>query len=141
MPQIDQPTLLQAVADSMQLKSVTLLGPQWGNICTMAVDDGYKDIATIMIGKGYSETDVLAWDRLTSFHRLQSLYYAFVHGAGLHNFDDRWVNKLDQRDALRSPDMAITSSGGIVQGTGNPGFVQAGVLDTTNDRWTRDTPV
>ena len=94
---------------------------------------------TILVGKGYTKEQIDNWPRLTSQHRLQGLYWAFVHGAGLHSFDDRWVNKLDQREALKDPAMMIDDTGGGLQGLGDPGFIKVGRLNSTEDTWNRDT--
>lgn len=139
MPALTSGQLKQAVADSQQVP-VTTLSARWDRICDMAVDDAFQDIVTHFIGRGYNLDQINGWDRLTSLHRLQGLYWAFVHGAGLHNFSDQWVNKLDQRSGMA--DMAITQSGGILAGGGNTdAFIEFGRFDSTQDAWTRDTPI
>jgi hypothetical protein len=103
----------------------------------MAVDDAARDIFNLLAQSGYTTDQINAWARLTSIHRLQSLYWAFVHGVGMHAFDDRWVNKLDQRAAL--PSMNVEDTSGVVQAADSPDDIIVRRFSTTNDAWTRDT--
>jgi hypothetical protein len=139
MPLLSAADLKQAVADSMQLPTVTALSPRWDRICQMAVDDAAKDIFNLLAGQGHTADQINAWGRLTSVHRLQGLYWAFVHGVGMHNFDDRWVNKLDQRTALAT--MNVEGESGIIQAADSPTDIIYRRFDSTNDTWTRDTPI
>lgn len=135
MPWLTGSQVKQAVADALQQTSVANLPARWDRICEDAAADAMGDILGHFGGMGYTETQITDWTRLTSLHKLQSLYWAFVHGAGLHAYDDRWVNKYDQRPFK---DMVITGAAGVTQGQGDPGFVEVGRLSTTDDLYTRD---
>jgi len=126
--------LKQAVADAMK-QPVTSLAPAWDRIKVDANQEAYKDIVGILLNRGFTQAQIDAWDRGAAMQRLQGLYWAFVHGAGLHNFDDRWVNKYDQRANLES---VAVSSGGDVSGA-DAGVAVSGLMNTDDDRYTIDT--
>lgn len=127
--------LKQAVADTLS-KSLTDLPEKWDRIVTRANKDAYNDIISILLGRGYSQSQIDAWDRGESIQTLQGLYWAFVHGAGLHNYDDRWVNKFDQRAYLKDPALLI-DDGGVPSSAGE-GVAMSGLLDTEDDRFKID---
>lgn len=137
MPFLTADELRQSIADSLQTP-IANLPARWGRHATRSVEDGKRDIIEIMTAKGYTLSQILDWPRLTSIHESQSKYWAFVHGGLPQNFDDRWVNKLDMRKEMRE-NLVITADGGVVVGTGEPGFVVSGRLDSEDDEWSRNT--
>jgi ABC-type glucose/galactose transport system permease subunit len=141
MPVLSAVDLKQAVADSMQLPSVTQLPVRWDRLCQMAVDQAFRDIMGAFVAKGYTRDQIVNSDDMTPLHRLQSLYWVFVHGAGLHSFDDRWVNKLDQRANMNDPNTILDADAGVEQGSGDPSGIKFGRFKTDTDTWTRDTPI
>jgi hypothetical protein len=129
----------QNIADSIGLSSLTELHPRWTRICQEAVDEALRDITGALAERGWSETQILAWTRLHPVHLMQSTYWAAVMGGGFHNFDDRWVNKLDQRETLKT--MPLTDDGGIVAPGGPSATAIAGLLNTDGDRYSMTTPI
>jgi hypothetical protein len=129
----------QSIADAIGLSSLTELHPRWTRLCQEALDEGLRDIIGLLAERGWSTTQVLAWDRLHAVHLMQATYWAAVLGGGFHNFDDRWVNKLDQRETLKT--MPLTDDGGIIAPGGASATAIAGLLNTDGDRYTRDTPI
>lgn len=98
--------LKKAIADGFH-KAVTELSDAWDGIVPDANEEAYKDICGILMGRGFLLSQVVAWDRGKAIQRLQGMYWAYIHGGALHNYDQSWIDRLDQRKNLESMPVAI----------------------------------
>lgn len=98
-PWIDAVILKQALADRLK-KSVASLQGYWDNIVTDALSAGYSDLVVRLLAKGFTVNQLDAWDDRVRFNKDQSLFWCFVNGAGLGDYSDLSVNKLDHRAEL-----------------------------------------
>jgi hypothetical protein len=94
--------------------SVGTLVPRWDSIIGDAISDGYRDLRTRLISRGYTEGQLDAWDDRISYNRDQALFWCFVKGAGLGGYSDQDYSKLDHRKELENPELGISIGGTIV---------------------------
>ena len=139
MPLAVAADIKQSLADSMQMASITELGTRWDRIIADALRQGERDIIGGFVLSGYSRDQILASNDLFSFHLMQSLYWTFVRGVGMHNADDRWISKLDHRKMFADNNAILDEVAGVVDAGGTSSFLEAGQMSTKGDRWTRDT--
>lgn len=92
--------------------NVATVSDRWTPILTQANTQARMDITTIMIARGYTPSQIVAWEFTNSFHVRQSLYWALVFGAALHPYEDRFIEKLDIREMLES--VTVTDGDTIV---------------------------
>src|SRR5947209_1868334 len=69
--------------------------PYWTNIAADSQKAAYYEIQARLLPRGYSLADVTSWDRGAEFERDIALYWCLIKGAGLHDFEDKAVAKLD----------------------------------------------
>src|SRR5262245_1406238 len=58
------------------------------------------DLNRILALKGYSAGQIALWDQQLSWGRDLALWWCVVKGAGLGDYDDRFVKALDRRKEL-----------------------------------------
>lgn len=140
MPLATDAQVKQALADSMQLASVTELGSRFDRIVTMASGMAARDIYSAFVRKGYTRDQIDGSDNLFAWHQIQSLYWCLVRSAGMHNVNDVLISKMDQRKVFTDPETSLDESNGITTAQSEPGFIGGGsMVNTQTDRWTRDT--
>jgi len=110
----------------------------WTEIATDALDMAYAEIRSILVNRGYTTTQVDAWDDLDAFWKRQAVYLAMAAGAGLHNYDDRFIEKL--KPDLKFLETAQISINGeqATPDDESEGMVLRGDLDTEEDTYTKD---
>lgn len=141
--------LKAAVADALKIQNSASLPSQWDSPIVDGNEMAYSDIVGALLDRGFTQAQIAAWGRGKIIQKLQGMYWAFVLGAALHSFDDRWVNKWDQRTYLKTIPVELPGSEGQ-NPAGEPGLIEVGTLDvyddpgqfvngrllhTTQDRW------
>jgi hypothetical protein len=135
----------QALADTLKV-DVADLGSYWDRQCQQAHNSAYLDIRGALLARGFLSAQIDTWDRGAEFERDIGLYWALVRGAGVHQFDPTFVDRLDRRAELMTV-MVEMVGGDPEPPAGDPGRISFGMLNTTDpvtgadDKWTRDTPV
>lgn len=91
--------------------------------------NAYQDIVTRLTARGFTGNQIASWDRGKEFESCLSLFWLLTQGSGLHDFDDRAIERLDRRKELDT--MLITSQGiELVPGVVGEGkTVGSGVLN------------
>lgn len=109
----------------------------WASIVADAVESAYADILTALVNRGYTQAQVDAWDALLAWSRRLAIYYALSMGAGLHSYDDKFIEKL--KPDLKFLDTAQISIGGV-QATPDDeaDMVLRDDLETEDDTYTKD---
>lgn len=107
---ITGPQLKQAIADMMRV-DILELDPLWDRIAAESATAAYNDIVSALSNRGYTAVEIDTWVRGAEFNRDIGLYWAFVKGAGLHSYDDKWIDKLDRREELESVYITIVTVG------------------------------
>ncbi|MCX7664395.1 MAG: hypothetical protein N2112_02490 [Gemmataceae bacterium] len=116
------------------------LAAYWDTLITECNQAAYLDVRGGIIQRGFSSAQADAWDRGKEFQRDIGLYWLLVKGAGLHEYDQKFIMLLDRREELKS--VLIELAGGANQTpAGDPSTSIFNRLDTTNDRWTLETPL
>ena len=134
---VDQ--MKQAIADTLKV-DLSALEAYWTNLATECNRSGYLDVRGALLKRGFLAAQVDAWDRGAEFQRDIGLYWAFVRGVGLHNYDQSFIDKLDRRKELET--VMVEIDGGATQlPSGTPAQIGGGVMTTIYDTWTRDTPI
>ena len=109
----------------------------WDPIVSDSNAAGYNEIVTKLVARGYSKAQVDAWDRGAEFEIDIALFWCLVKGAGLHGYDDKFINKLDRRAELDEVDVLI--DGKLVDPAGVAGDQWGwGLQETSNERFSFD---
>lgn len=141
-PWISEADLKQKVADILK-KDVGDLDAYWDRHVATARTDGYGDIAARLLGRGYTMSQLDAWDDRVKYNRHQALYWLFVEGYLPTDADDREINKLDHRKELEDPGITLMINGQAVPPGSTDetdgGSVGGGVIDESDYRITTDT--
>lgn len=127
--------ILQAVADVLNV-AVSALNPRWIGLVNEANAKAYRDIRSIQLSRGFTDTQLQTWAGGATTQKMLALYWAFVLGGGLHPYDDTWVKKWDVRQDLLKG--MIEDPSGTVAEPPAGGVIAGGRLDDTNDRWQMD---
>lgn len=111
----------------------------WTTIIADAVEIAYGELRAILVDRGYTTTQVDAWDDLLSFSRRLAIYYALSLGAGLHSYDDKFIEKL-KPDLKRLETSQISINGTqTLPDDETEGMVSQTDLDTEDDTYTKET--
>ncbi len=112
----------------------------WTTLITECNQAAYKDVRGGLIQRGFTSTQADSWDRGKEYQRDIALYWLLVRGAGLHEYDQKFILLLDRRKDLQTTLVEI--AGGTNQApTGDPSTAIFNRFDTTNDDWTLETPL
>lgn len=132
MPFILDSDLTAAVASVLKLANPASLPASWAGPITEANAMAYSDILGALMDRGFTQAQIDGWNRGATIQRLQGLYWAFVIGAGIHNFDDRWANKWDQRTYLKTCLVELAGGPGQFPAI-DPGLVEVGTFNVQQD--------
>lgn len=102
----------------------------WQTILTDAVSWGYQEILGALAARGYSKSQIDAWPRGTEFNVSLGLFWSLTQGAGLHSYDDKFLNKLDRREELKAV-VVLDDTGALMTPAGAGRFT---VGDYTTDK-------
>ena len=134
---------LKAAVASLLSKAPADLPSLWDGIITRANADAYGDIKRRLAVRGYTIAQIDAWDDGAEFQHSIGLFWTLSRAAGLHDYNDKFVNRLDRRAEL---DEVVVLTGAEVvipgntttaetMGTGRiktqPQDVFAGLMDKT----------
>lgn len=123
--------ILQAIADTLQ-KQIGNLQPYWTNIANAAQQWAYDLILQTFAQRGYTVSQIAAWDYGADWELNLSLWAALRRAAALQAVDDRLLGTLDVRKDLAELQGII--AGGIYQyPASTPGTVGVGNADTSMD--------
>ncbi len=127
---VSDAVLLQDVADSLTSTGETSdLPPKWTRIVADANQMAVGDLTMLLIGKGYTQADIDAWDDRAACNRKLGVWYALTMGNPLGNYPDKFLENLDPRKMLaeagairiagvpKSPGVGESDVGGISYGT------------------------
>lgn len=67
-----------------------------------SVESGYQEIVSAFRERGLTKAQADTWARGKEFNIDQGLYWVFTKAAGLHDFPDVWIIKLDRRAELKT---------------------------------------
>lgn len=99
----------------------------WDEIVAAAHTSGWQDVLEGLLRRGFTQAQVLAWDRCAEYERKMSTYHALVNGGALESFDLTGVRLLDVRKDL---ERVQVYAGGVyvtpANGTAGPGTVGNG---------------
>ncbi len=99
-PYISDADLKDAVAAALGTSAASLPS-LWDDIIPGANASATNDIASTLIGKGYSSSDVAAWDQVRSFAADLGVFWALTRGAGLGGYSAPQLKTLDRREELK----------------------------------------
>jgi hypothetical protein len=135
---ISDDELLVSLAASLKTDPAQLSAAGWDSIVAESNNSAYQDIVGALSDRGYSAAQIAAWDRRTEYERDIGLFWCLTKGAGLHGNDPTFIFKLDRRAELAT--VAVLIGGVIVDPDGTTsGVVGYGTLDTTGDRFSRES--
>lgn len=137
MAQISDATLKTAVAKRLGFADSSGLSSKWDAIVTDANSWAWREIQRKLGARGYTATQIDAWDDGAEYNTKLGLFWALTNGEGLQAFDVPALRSLDCRAELQSVQIVI---GGAVTspGTASKDQVGYGQMTNTNDFFTRD---
>lgn len=115
---------------------VTSDAAYWRKLTETANEAAYNEIVTALAERGYTATQIAAWDRGAEFEKAIGTFWALDYGGCLGNYDDRLVTKLDRRAELKT--VTVTTSNVVVTPAGEPTACGKGDLSTNKDLFVLD---
>jgi hypothetical protein len=109
--------------------------PYWTEIVGDSLDEAYQEILTRLAARGFTPAQIASWDRRAAFERDIALWWCLVKGAGLHDFEDKFISKLDRRAELDT--VTLTIDGEVEDPESEDAAVGFGTLDDTNSTFYR----
>ncbi len=94
--------ILSDIAAVLKKTGSAALEAWWTTIVALEHQSAYDDILTALIGRGYSLATILQWSAGATVERRHALYRSLVAGAALDDFSDRFLDKLDQSEFLKT---------------------------------------
>lgn len=115
--------------------SVEKEAPFWKEICNQANADAYGYIFRGLTSRGYgSASQVPLWDDGATYQKAIGAYLALETGGALGAYDDKFLEKLDRREELKTVQVTIAGRWQAPDGTGgSPLATGSGQLDTAAD--------
>lgn len=101
-----------------------------------AIDWAYSAIVSRLLSRGYSQSQVDAWDYRVEFNKSVAIYWLLVNVANL-DASTVWVDKFDRRAELDT--LSLIVGGVVVTPATQAGQVGHGRLDRTGDLIPRNT--
>lgn len=125
--------------------------PSWGPVITQANATAFARISEVFLEKGYTAAQVLSWDNGVVYQQAIGLYLCLTFGAGLHGYDDKFIEKykwffdkiadriLIANGAPQAPGSVASDSTSTAGGAQtSPGLVDHGPLHTHNQSFHLD---
>jgi hypothetical protein len=110
-PWITTSDLLQRVADALGT-DVSQLPTRWTDLCADANTSATNDVSQLLMGLGYTQAQIDAWDSVTVYARDLGTFWALTRGgAGGEAYSDKALKSLDRREELRG--MTTLMIGGV----------------------------
>jgi hypothetical protein len=123
--------ILQAIADTLQQADVTNLPAQWTNIASTSQNRAYWQIVSVLSGRGFTPTQIAAWDRGAEFELSLALYYALKQGGSLANLNGKFIQTFDREAELKT--VIYTTGGALQDPQGTAGLAGTDVMDASGD--------
>lgn len=129
-------TYVSAILHRSQV-SVQKEAPFWQTICDQACSDAYGYIVRGLTARGYgSASQVPLWDDGANFQKAIGAFLALETGGALGAYDDKFVEKLDRREELKTVQVTIGGKWQAPDGTGGSPFaITGGQLDSSGDEF------
>lgn len=98
----------------------------WPLIIAQALIDSYGDIRRALVTRGYSQTQIDAWDDGATFQTSQGCYWALARGGSLDGYSMETVKFFDRRAELKT--VEITNNAVYQSPLGPPAPISFGPL-------------
>lgn len=118
---------------------VSDLPAYWDVLIPECNESAYYCIRGILLQRGFLVSQIDNWDRGREYQIDLGLYWLLVKGAGLHEYDDKFILLLDRRKELET--VVVESFGNNQIPAGDPPGAVFNRLNTIGDRWTLETPL
>lgn len=115
-------------------------GSFWSEIIPKAASTAQQDILSVLLGRGFTLSQINSWDGQADCHRQQTVYWALVEGQGLLGLDPtlvQLVDRLDRRKWLL--DAALVSGSDVLDpdDDSDQGRVGYGSLNSSDSKFGR----
>jgi hypothetical protein len=84
----------------------------WQQFLVDSLQSAKDDIVDWLTWRGYTPTQIDSWVRGAELQGDIGLWWTLTKGAGLHNYDQKFIDKLDRRPELA--DVLVRDAGGII---------------------------
>jgi hypothetical protein len=101
-PDVNQ--VLDSVRTALHQPGVAdlLEDPWWQSACQKGLEQAVADFEGILGARGFDSAQQQAWGQAFALIRTHATYWSLVYGGPLEAFDDKFVNKFDQRPFLQT---------------------------------------
>lgn len=130
-PYITDDDLKDAVAAALGVSPSSALPAIWDDLIPNANTSATNDIATALMGKGYTSSQVASWDEVESYARDLGTFWALTRGAGLGNYSAPLLKSLDRREELKLLAFIIIDGEAVAPAVPNAAAV-GGISSGTN---------
>lgn len=111
------------------------LPADWDIICSDAARQAAAELRRLFIQKSYSVERLAEWDDLLTYSQQLGVYFAFVDGTALCDYDLKSVEHLDCRKEIAAAASLIIGGKAVAPqpGESEVGGVSSGTLDALGD--------
>lgn len=103
-------------------------------IVTDANRAAQADLTRILALKGYSPSQIAAWDDQYAYGLDQATFWALVRSGGMAAFEDKFAERLDRREELERAAAILIGGVPVAPPTGGEvGGISSGTLDAYAD--------
>lgn len=138
-PWITNDELKQRVAAMLNRSSVTELESFWDVHVSDGNDDAVVDIMKILLGKGFTSSQVDAWDNRVTYNRDIALYHAFTKRGINSDIPQDKIDKMDRRQELLDAAGLMIAGEIVSPGAASYAGVDSGQIDESGFRVNDDT--
>lgn len=97
----------------------------------------YRDIADILLGRGYTIAQIDAWDSAKTYNQQLALYWTIILGGVTHDYDEDYLNQLDRREDLKT---VVIAAGNVVPDDETTGTT-VGKIEGEGDVFSMDSEI
>lgn len=139
-PWVEVSQLEQDVKDILKLEEDATLEAYWTRLITRARQTGYADLTEILLGRGYTISQLDSWDNRETYNRHQALFWVYTESPLGLGTEDKEVNKLDRREQLRKATTIMINGVPVSPGGGtDAGGIGGGLISEDGYRITGET--
>jgi hypothetical protein len=92
------------------------LATPWEDAVPAALLLAEAEVYGVLRGRFLTDAQIDAWEGLDAFVLEQATYHALVNSGGLHNWDDKWVEKHNVLERLETVAIAAVTTGPVGRG-------------------------
>ena len=137
---LTDPEMMEHLKGVLHQVSTDKTPDYWTNLARWANRNAYRTILDILLGRGYTKAQILAWPSGPDYQRDLGVFWSVVKGGCVNtgDFDSTLLKYLDRREELA--EVIITDTDDEVVDPSASSSFGSGALSTTSDIFVHPDP-